>query len=250
MGFCLFNNVAVAAAALVARGLERVAIVDWDVHHGNGTQDIFYDDPRVLYVSTHQFPFYPGTGAADEIGRGDGARLHRQRARSRPARPTRDYCAVYRDVVLPVLDEFRPQLVLVSAGFDAHERDPLAAMRMTAEGYATVIASLRDVSSRYGAPALVTEGGYELAALGECLTASIEALNRPSLATMHVGDAPRGARAAARRGDPSTVLVVKSLTPVIPCLPESHQPSTRGCKREPHRSGPGNTHPRSSCRLF
>jgi acetoin utilization deacetylase AcuC-like enzyme len=199
MGFCFFNNVAVAAAAMVARGLERVAIVDIDVHHGNGTQAMFYDDPRVLYVSTHQFPFYPGTGAPDEIGVGDG-RGFTVNVAMEAGSTDADYALVHRDVVVPVLDDFQPQLVLVSAGFDAHERDPLAAMRMTTEGYASVIGSLRDVSSRYGALALVTEGGYELAALGECLTASIDALTRSASATV-VGDAPRGARAAVMARD-------------------------------------------------
>ena len=116
MGFCLFNNVAVAAAAMLARGLERVAIVDIDVHHGNGTQAIFYDDPRVLYVSTHQFPFYPGTGAADEIGAGDGAWLHRERSDGGRMRPTPTTRSCIATIVAPVLDEFRPELVLVSAG--------------------------------------------------------------------------------------------------------------------------------------
>ena len=138
MGFCFFNNVAVAAAAMIARGLERVAIVDIDVHHGNGTQAMFYDDPRVLYVSTHQFPFYPGTGAADEIGAADG-RGFTVNVPMEAGSTDADYALVHRDVVVPVLDEFRPQLVLVSAGFDAHERDPLAAMRMTARGLRRVI---------------------------------------------------------------------------------------------------------------
>ncbi len=107
MGFCLFNNVAVAAAAMLARGLERVAIVDIDVHHGNGTQAMFYDDPRVLYVSTHQFPFYPGTGAADEIGAGDG-RGFTVNVPMEAGCDDADYALVHRAVVVPVLDEFRP----------------------------------------------------------------------------------------------------------------------------------------------
>ena len=182
MGFCFFNNVAIAAAAMVARGLDRVAIVDIDVHHGNGSQAMFYDDPRVLYISTHQFPFYPGTGAADEIGAAEG-RGFTVNVPMEAGSTDADYALVHRDVVAPVLDEFRPQLVLVSAGFDAHERDPLAAMRMTAEGYAAVIASLREVSSRHGAMALVTEGGYDLAALGECMT--LRSLRSKAMFTRH-----------------------------------------------------------------
>ena len=134
MGFCLYNNVAVAAAHALARGLDRVAVVDFDVHHGNGTQWIFYDDPRVLYVSTHQFPFYPGTGSADEVGRAAGAGFTFNVPLEAGATDA-DYRLVFREAVIPVLGRFAPQLLLVSAGFDAHERDPLASMRMTAHGY-------------------------------------------------------------------------------------------------------------------
>ena len=197
MGFCFFNNVAVAAAAMVARGLERVAIVDIDVHHGNGTQAMFYDDPRVLYISTHQFPFYPGTGAADEVGMGDG-RGFTVNVPMEAGSTDADYALVHRDVVLPVLDEFRPQLVLVSAGFDAHERDPLAAMRMTAAGYGAVVDSLSEVAARHGALALVTEGGYELQALADCLSAVVASTGTAHLAAPPALEAARGARAAAR----------------------------------------------------
>jgi acetoin utilization deacetylase AcuC-like enzyme len=125
MGFCLYNNAAVAAAAALARGVARVAVVDIDVHHGNGTQWMFYDDPRVLYVSTHQFPFYPGTGAADEVGAGDGTGFTVNVPLEAGATDA-DYDFVYRALVAPVLDEFAPGLVIVSAGYDAHARDPLA----------------------------------------------------------------------------------------------------------------------------
>jgi len=197
MGFCLFNNVAVAAAAMLAGGLERVAIVDIDVHHGNGTQAMFYDDPRVLYISTHQSPFYPETAAAAENGTGAG-RGFTVNIPMEAGSTDADYALVHREIVEPVLDEFRPELLLVSAGFDAHERDPLASMRMTTEGYASTVGHLRDVAKRHGALALVTEGGYELAALAGCLDASIlvlEGAGSPSVAT---DSAPRGARAAAQ----------------------------------------------------
>jgi acetoin utilization deacetylase AcuC-like enzyme len=197
MGFCLFNNVAVAAAGMLARGLERVAIVDIDVHHGNGTQATFYEDPRVLYVSTHQFPFYPGTGAAEEIGAGDG-RGFTVNVPMEAGSTDADYALVHRDIVLPVLDEFRPELVLVSAGFDAHERDPLASMRMTTAGYAAVISQLREAATRPGTLVLVTEGGYELTALGACLEAAISAVDGAPVAHAVAESAPRGARAAGR----------------------------------------------------
>jgi acetoin utilization deacetylase AcuC-like enzyme len=175
MGFCLYNNVAVAAAAALARGLQRVAIVDIDVHHGNGTQWMFYDDPRVLYVSTHEYPFYPGTGAADEVGRGEGAG-YTVNVPLEAGATDADYDLVYRAAVLPVLDRFAPQLLLVSAGYDAHERDPLATMRLTTAGYAQVVRHLCDVAKRHGPMALATEGGYELTALAACLEASFAVL--------------------------------------------------------------------------
>ena len=175
MGFCLFNNIAVAAAAAVARGLSRVAVVDIDVHHGNGTQWMFYADPRVLYVSTHQFPFYPGTGAADETGTGAGTGFTFNVPLAAGATDA-DYAAAYRTIA-GVLEKFTPELLLVSAGFDAHEDDPLASMRMTAAGYAAVVKSLADTAARLGCPmALVTEGGYDLAALRACLDACLSAI--------------------------------------------------------------------------
>lgn len=175
MGFCLYNNIAVAAAAARARGVERVAIVDIDVHHGNGTQWMFYDDPRVLYVSTHQFPFYPGTGAAAEVGARDGAGFTLNVPLEAGATDA-DYELVYREAVVPVLDQFSPQLLLVSAGFDAHEDDPLASMRVTTAGYAAVVARLKAVAARHCPMALVTEGGYDLAALAACLNAAVDVL--------------------------------------------------------------------------
>lgn len=171
MGFCLYNNVAVAAAQAIASGLERVAIVDIDVHHGNGSQWIFYDDPRVLYISSHQFPFYPGTGAAQDVGRGDGAGFTVNIPLEAGATDA-DYDLVYQAVAAPVLARFAPQLTLVSAGFDAHAADPLASMRMTADGYRRIIARLRRAAVP-GALALVTEGGYDLPALRQCLEAMI-----------------------------------------------------------------------------
>ena len=175
MGFCLFNNVAVAAAAAIAGGLSRVAIVDIDVHHGNGTQWMFYDDPRVLYVSTHQYPFYPGTGAADEIGAGAGRGFTFNIPLAAGATDA-EYAAAYQAIGARLV-EYAPELLLVSAGYDAHEDDPLASMRMTTAGYAAVIESLAGAAQRAGCPlALVTEGGYDLDALRGCLDATVTVL--------------------------------------------------------------------------
>jgi acetoin utilization deacetylase AcuC-like enzyme len=177
MGFCLFNNVAVAAAGALAQGLSRVAIIDIDVHHGNGTQGMFYDDPRVLYVSTHQFPFYPGTGAADEVGEGAGEGFTVNVPLEAGATDA-DYDKVYA-VIARIVDEFTPELLLVSAGFDAHADDPLASMRLTTDGYARVMAHVKSVADRHCPIALVTEGGYDLEALDACLNATLKVLAGP-----------------------------------------------------------------------
>jgi acetoin utilization deacetylase AcuC-like enzyme len=179
MGFCLYNNIAVAAAALRAEGAARVAIVDIDVHHGNGTQAAFYRDPSVLYVSSHQSPFYPGTGAAEETGVGAGSGFTVNVPMAAGATDA-DYQQVYATRVVPALREFRPEALLVSAGFDAHELDPLAWMRMSTAGYARLVSMLDAEAARLCGRriAFVTEGGYHLAALEECLTATVDVLVR------------------------------------------------------------------------
>ena len=160
MGFCLINNVAVAAAALEADG-QRVAIVDWDVHHGNGTEAIFDADPRVMYISLHEWPQYPGTGAAHHTGVGPGkgtkvnVPLHRGTDHA-------EYLAAYDRWVRPALESYRPDLILVSAGFDAHNDDPLGGLRVVEETYDTVLRHLLSVQPRL---ALVLEGGYNLQAI-------------------------------------------------------------------------------------
>jgi acetoin utilization deacetylase AcuC-like enzyme len=178
MGFCLYNNVAAAAAHALTLGMERVAIVDYDVHHGNGTQWIFYADPRVLYVSTHQYPFYPGTGAAEDVGLGAGAGFTLN-VPLEAGSTDGDYDEVFRTLVTPVIDQFRPELLLISAGFDAHERDPLARMRLSTAGYAELTKSLCDAADRHchGRIVAVTEGGYDLAALKGCLESTIAVLD-------------------------------------------------------------------------
>ncbi len=166
MGFCLLNNVAVAAAAALARGAERVAILDWDVHHGNGTQAIFEQDPRVLFISLHQWPLYPGTGRSDETGVGEGC----GKTVNLPLPPgggAREYAAALARVALPVLEQFRPELLLVSCGFDAHDDDPLGSMRLQDQDYGALTRLSWELAVRIGAPrlGLVLEGGYDLDAL-------------------------------------------------------------------------------------
>ena len=176
MGFCLYNNVAVAAAHARAQGAAKVAIVDYDVHHGNGTQHIFEADPHVLYISTHQFPYYPGTGAADEIGHGAG-RGFTVNVPLEVGAADEDFALVFAQVVLPVLRQFEPDLIIVSAGFDAHEHDPLGGMRLSTGAFAAMTHELRAVAEECcrGRVVSVTEGGYDLKALAASLDAVIEA---------------------------------------------------------------------------
>jgi acetoin utilization deacetylase AcuC-like enzyme len=174
MGFCLLNNVAVAAAALAASG-ERVLVVDWDVHHGNGTQAIFWDDPSVLYVSTHQYPFYPGTGAAAEVG-GSGAPGLTVNVPV-PAGATGDVLRRALDeVAAPVIQGFGPTWVLVSAGFDAHRSDPLAELALSSGDFAVLARSVAAYAPAPGRLVLFLEGGYDLAALRSSVRATLGAL--------------------------------------------------------------------------
>jgi acetoin utilization deacetylase AcuC-like enzyme len=169
MGFCLFNNVAVAARALQAEhGVDKLLILDWDVHHGNGTQHSFEADPSVLYFSMHQFPFYPGTGSFGEVGvgRGEGATVNVPL----PAGVgDAEYLGVVQRVLAPVVQGFRPELILVSAGFDAHRDDPLAEMNVSAAGYQAMTAWLRALADEVcgGRLAFVLEGGYAASGLRE-----------------------------------------------------------------------------------
>ena len=185
MGFCLFNNVAIAAEHLRrAHGLSRVAIVDWDLHHGNGTEAIFYDDPGVLYVSLHQYPLYPGTGAATDVGRGPGAGFTVNLPFS-PGVGDLGYELAFHEVIDPILRQFEPQFILVSAGFDCHKRDPLGSMQVTERGFAAMsrrlIATARDVCG--GRIAAVLEGGYDLDAIRSSTEVVLEELG-------HAGSLP------------------------------------------------------------
>jgi acetoin utilization deacetylase AcuC-like enzyme len=173
MGFCLLNNVAVTAAVLADRG-ERVLIVDWDAHHGNGTQDAFWSDPRVLYVSMHEYPLYPGTGRLDDAGAGAGVGTTVNFPF--PAGTTGDaFLAAVDEVVLPMLDAFAPTWLLVSAGFDAHRADPLTGLALAAGDYADLMVRLLDAAS-VGRRVLFLEGGYDLDALAACSGATVAAL--------------------------------------------------------------------------
>ncbi len=179
MGFCLFNNIAVAARYAIRQlGVQRVAIVDYDVHHGNGTQDIFYDDPAVLFCSTHAAPFYPGSGSAAEMGdriAAPGATLNMPLPFGTG---DRGYARVFAQVLAPALRRFRPDLLLVSAGYDAHWSDPLGPMVLSVSGYAQLNRMLIDLADELcdGRLVYVLEGGYNLEALGACVVAGLRQL--------------------------------------------------------------------------
>ncbi len=176
MGFCLLNNVAIAAAHARAKGVERVAIVDFDVHHGNGTQEMFYDDPHILYVSLHQSPYYPGTGAHSEVGAGEG-RGYTVNVPLSAGADDAVYGVAFERLVHPIVEQYRPQLLLLSAGFDAHERDPLGGMTLTDHSYARMTRSLvaaLDVTTPIG---VVLEGGYDLVGIEGALGGTISALS-------------------------------------------------------------------------
>jgi acetoin utilization deacetylase AcuC-like enzyme len=176
MGFCLFNNVAIAAEHARALGRQRVAIVDWDVHHGNGTQHLFERRRDVLFISTHRFPFYPGTGATEERGHGEGEGFTLNVPM--PAHMgDGDYGAVFRDLIAPVLLAYKPEMLLVSAGFDPYRLDPLGGMSVTEEGFGAWCATLRDLAAEVKAPlALVLEGGYDLGGLARSVRRCVEVL--------------------------------------------------------------------------
>jgi acetoin utilization deacetylase AcuC-like enzyme len=194
MGFCLFNNVAVAARALQAsRGAERIAILDWDVHHGNGTQHSFEEDPDVLYVSTHQFPYYPGTGDFGERGRGagEGATLN---VPMPPGCGDAEYVGVFQRLVAPALRAFRPEIVLVSCGFDAHASDPLAAMELSGAGFADLTRVVRALAEELcgGRLVFLLEGGYAEQGLYEGTAAVLDSLAEPAGPLPKLPDAPPG----------------------------------------------------------
>jgi acetoin utilization deacetylase AcuC-like enzyme len=196
MGFCLYNNVAIAAAAALAAGASRILIVDWDLHHGNGTQDIFWNEPAVVYFSTHQAPLYPGTGAVDETG-GPDAPGHVVNVPWSPGRGDADHLAAFDRVLLPIARSFSPDLVLVSAGFDAARGDLLGSQLISPGGYGAMTARLLGLAG--GRVVLALEGGYELGAISASAEACLRVLlgdlapapepGPPSHAATHVLDA-------------------------------------------------------------
>jgi acetoin utilization deacetylase AcuC-like enzyme len=164
MGFCIFNNIAIGARyAQKYLGLERIIIIDWDLHHGNGTQHSFEDDPSILYISTHQYPFYPGTGSYNETGTGKGEGFTINVPLSTGYRES-DYVAIFERLLKPVALEFKPEMILVSAGFDIYERDPLGGMRVTSEGFAGIMAFLMSIADLCcnGKIVIALEGGYHI----------------------------------------------------------------------------------------
>ncbi len=177
MGFCLYNNVAIAAEHARRQGIERVLIIDWDVHHGNGTQHHFEDRSDVLFFSTHRYPFYPGTGAAHEVGTGEG-RGFTVNAPMFAGMTDGDFAAIFREILVPVAHAYKPQLVLVSAGFDAHIDDPLGDQRVTEEGFAHLCGVAQQIAKAHADDRLVLlmEGGYDLAALSRSTVACTRVL--------------------------------------------------------------------------
>jgi acetoin utilization deacetylase AcuC-like enzyme len=192
MGFCVFNSVAVAAEAALARGAQRVAIVDFDVHHGNGTQQAFSSRRDVLFISTHQFPFYPGTGAAHETGEGAGHGFTLN-VPMPPRMGDAEYGAVFESLVLPKLEAFRPDFLLLSAGFDAHRADPIGGMSVTERGFAAMCSALASFAQTHcdGKLVAVLEGGYHHAALSQSVHAALEVFSQARRETF-----PQGASAA------------------------------------------------------
>lgn len=179
MGFCLFNNIAIAARHAIDRhGLERVAIIDWDVHHGNGTQATFWTDPDILFISLHQSPLYPGTGAAGERGAGEGTGMTLNIPLP-PGSSGQRYRQAMDEIVMPAVEAFQPELLLVSAGFDAHRDEPLAMMRLEEPDFAYLARAVAAAADRLceGRLVLILEGGYNLTALGASAVSVINALD-------------------------------------------------------------------------
>lgn len=206
MGFCVFSNVAIAAEhARVALGLSRVLVVDWDVHHGNGTQHLFEGRRDVLVFNTHQAPHYPGTGATEEVGNGDG-RGYTVNVPLPGGLGDRDYAAIYRDLLTPIAEQFAPELILVSAGFDPHRDDPLGDMQVTADGFAHLCGVVCDLADRLagGRVALLLEGGYDLRGLADSVHACTAVL---------AGSTPPGGGPASPAGEAAVRRAVQAQAP-------------------------------------
>jgi acetoin utilization deacetylase AcuC-like enzyme len=197
MGFCLFNNIAIAAAhALTKYKLERALIIDFDAHHGNGTQEIFYDRPEVMYISTHEYPFYPGTGGVEETGRGlaKGTKVNIPL----PAGcGDNEYRLAFEQIIIPVAKRFKPQLILVSAGYDTHWADGIALMQVSVAGFREMARVIRGLADELceGRLVFVLEGGYHLGALAASIKATLDVLLGKASTDDPLGPSPRGATA-------------------------------------------------------
>jgi len=178
MGFCIFNNVAVAAKYAQSRGLERVLIVDWDVHHGNGTEAIFYDDPSVLYFSTHLYPHYPGTGRFTDVGEDDG-KGYTVNVPLPQGTGDDGYLMVFRELLMPLAMEFKPDIVMISSGHDSHEGDPLGGMRITTPGFGAMAGVVKEIADTLSEGRLIAalEGGYRLDTLSASVVAVLKAFS-------------------------------------------------------------------------
>jgi acetoin utilization deacetylase AcuC-like enzyme len=194
MGFCLFNNIAIAARYVISKyGLERLAIIDFDVHHGNGTQAAFYTDPRVLYISTHQHPLYPGTGKIEESGSGEamGTKINIPLP---PGCGDTEYRTVFEQIVTPAVRRFKPQLILVSAGYDAHWADDISAMQLSTSGFIRMVKTIKSLAEEMcnHRLTLVLEGGYNLTALSASVKATFEVLLENDNIEDPLGPSPHG----------------------------------------------------------
>ena len=216
MGFCLFNSVAVAARhALAELGVERVLILDWDVHHGNGTADAFWDADEVLFVSIHQLPLYPGSGHASELG-GDRARGYTVNLPVPPRSGDETFVSMVRDVALPLARRYEPELILVSAGYDAHENDPLADCAVTDAGFVAMSELVRDLGAELAVPVgCVLEGGYDVETLARCVALTMQTLAAPATGGLR-GVAPDAVPSAM----PVHPLAAEALTRLLPLWPK------------------------------
>ncbi len=179
MGFCVFNNAAITARYLQKKhSLERILILDWDAHHGNGTQHTFEEDPSVLYVSLHQYPFYPGTGSAWESGEGKGAGLTLNCPMKAGAVDS-DYERAFTEKIIPKVSEFKPDAIIISAGFDAHTNDPLAQINLSSDAFRWMSERTMELAEKFSSGRIISllEGGYDLSALPECVTKHLEVLS-------------------------------------------------------------------------
>lgn len=175
MGFCIFNNIAIVASVLIEEGCNSVFILDWDLHHGNGTQEIFYDQSRVFFCSLHQYPHYPGTGSLSEIGEGEG-KGYTVNIPFAPGAGDAEYITAFKRVVIPLISAFKPEVILVSAGFDAYRGDPLGDLCLTPLGFSFLTRMLQQFRSGI---CFVLEGGYNLRGLAECVKSCISTLCQP-----------------------------------------------------------------------